>query len=673
MRQTLSQSGLLEHSLLERSLTSVEAWIAALPLGARQAMDARWQELMQRLLAQGGAQSLFLGPEGSPAFVLLDWLGRGLGSRAEDLERAGTAMLALYLAVRIQDDLVDAGRPRQEAYLQQLMSGWAASLLAGPQAAQDWQTVMGPFAAAALEDLSWRSHALPWTERAMSIQGDKYLPVALPLIWLARQAGRGELCPELIALVRTFGRPLQLTNDLLGAARDLEEGQRSAYLAVLELDPRQHGAADLAPAERRAWNAGPLRVFVDRISAELAQVASLAQGFSFGPQLEDHLGERRSSLSRRALRLSTRAAFGGQYLMADIELTRRCNLRCPDCFVFAQEPDMNALDELDPSLVMALLEELSGYRTDLHLTGGEPFFYPAIWEVLEAADRLGFAKILINTNGGLLGEEELARLGALRARVHLMVSIDGPPGVHERVRGQTQTQKALRALRLAAKHGVKATPASILTGDLLDFGVAAWGDWLAERIDGWRELTLWPLFVAPEATHQGAGRPLSTEDLDRTARQCAALYHQGRRVVVADYPVVNPMLQHYGVPAESLWQCTAGVSRICVQADRSVTPCHPFRRALAHVDHHSVRGFVQRALSHPDAHAMGARMHTGCGSCEHQSVCGNCQAAVVGLGHPFGGNDARCRDALALLVGEPVPTLPNEETKPTNTERCDAS
>lgn len=660
-------------ALLESSLHAVQTWIHALVPGVRGPMDARWQELLTRLSSQGGAQALFLGPEGSPAFVLLDWLGRGLGSRPEDLERAGTAMLALYLAVRIQDDLVDAGRPPQEAYLQQLMSGWAVSLLEGPESAQDWQAVMGPFAAAALEDLSWRSHGLPWTERAMSIQGDKYLPVVLPLLWLARRAGRPELVLELTTLIQTLGRPLQLTNDLLGAARDLEEGQRSAYLATLELDPRQHGVGDLSSAERRSWKSGALRSFVARIDAELGQVASLAATFGFGPELEAHLGTRRSALSRRALRLSTRTAFGGQYLMADIELTRRCNLRCPDCFVFAQEADMNALDELDPSLVMALLEELSGYQTDLHLTGGEPFFYPAIWEVLEAADRLGFSKILINTNGGLLGDEELARLGAMRASVHLMVSIDGPPGVHERVRGQTQTEKALRALRLAPKHGVNATPATILTGDLLDFGVEAWGDWLAERIEGWREMTLWPLFVAPEAVHHGAGRPLSTEDLDRTARQCAALYHQGRRVVVADYPVVNPMLQHYGVPAESLWQCTAGVSRICVQADKSVTPCHPFRRALAQVDHHSVRGFVQRALGHPDAHVMGARMHTGCGSCEHKNVCGNCQAAVVGLGHPFGGNDARCRDALALLVGEPVPALPIDETQPLSTESSDAS
>ena len=660
-------------ALLDRSVSAVHAWIDALPQGARAPMDARWQELLERLSAQGGAKALFLGPEGSPAFVLLDWIGAGLGSSAEDLERAGTAMLALYLAVRIQDDLVDAGRPPQEAYLQQLMSGWAVSLLEGPQASQDWQALMGPFAAAALEDLSWRSHALPWTERAMSIQGDKYLPVALPLLWLARRAQRPELCAPLQELVRVLGRPLQLTNDLLGAGRDLEEGQRSAYLAVLELDPRQHVVADLAPAERRSWSSGALRAFLGRIDAELVQVASLAEEFGWGPQLESHLSERRSALSRRALRLSTRAAFGGQYLMADIELTRRCNLRCPDCFVFAQEADMSQLDELEPSLVMALLEELSGYQTDLHLTGGEPFFYPAIWDVLEAADRLGFSKILINTNGGLLGDEELARLGAMRASVHLMVSIDGPPGVHERVRGQTQTEKALRALRLAPKHGVSATPATILTGDLLDFGVAAWGDWLAERIEGWREMTLWPLFVAPEAVHHGAGRPLSTEDLDRTARQCAALYHQGRRVVVADYPVVNPMLQHYGVPAESLWQCTAGVSRICVQADRSVTPCHPFRRALAQVEHHSVRGFVQRALGHPDAHAMGARMHTGCGSCEHQSVCGNCQAAVVGLGHSFGGNDARCQDALALLEGEPMPALRIEESQPKKTEMSDAS
>lgn len=660
--------------VLHGAQQALQSWMQELPEGLRGPLQERYAELEARLRAQGGLASLFLGPEGSPAFVLLDWVAHGVGSPPAQLQGASTAMLAMYFSLRIQDDLVDEARPRSEAYLQQVVTGWAASLLGEhPRAAQDWQRVMGGFAAAALADQTWRSHALPWTEQAMSVQGGKYLPVALPLIWLLRMQGRHEQVPAMEALVAHLGLPLQLTNDLLGAARDLREGQRSSYLAVLELDPREHSAADLEPAERRCWQSGSLRPFMERIRAELDSVASRAEGFGYGPALGTHLSARQTALGKRSLRLGTRAAFGGQYLMADIELTRRCNLRCPDCFVFAQEPDMSRLDELDPSLVMALLEELSGYRTDLHLTGGEPFFYPAIWEVLEAADRLGFRKILINTNGGLLGEAEMARLGALRAEVHLMVSIDGPPGVHERVRGNTQTDKALGALILAPQHGVHATPASILTGDLLDYGVGAWGQWLSARIGGWRPLTLWPLFVAPEAVHEGAGRPLSTEDLDRTARQCAALYHQGRRTVVADYPVVNPMLAHYGVPKETLWQCTAGVSRICVQADRSVTPCHPFRRNLTQVDYHSVRGFVARALSHGDAQAMGARNHSGCGSCEHQSVCGNCQAAVVGLGHPFGGNDARCRDALALLDGEPVPVPGSIESNIRNTESTDAS
>lgn len=633
---------------LQGGVARFEAALRSLPPLPQRLLMEQLDALRARLEPMGGLEGLFVGPEGSPAFVLLAWLGQGLELSEASVQRAQQAMLALYLAVRIQDDLVDEGAEPRGAYLQQLLTGTALGWMSLEP--QDWTRGMGAFVDAALRDLTLRTSAAPWTEEATALQGAKYLPMALPLVSLAREAGRPELVEPLFELVEALGVPLQLTNDLLGGARDLAEGQRSSYLAILGLDPSRHGVEELGAAERRAWKTGPLRTHLHAIDSALGACEVRAAAFELGPLLQTHIQARRKALGRRKLRLGARAAFGGERLVLDIELTRRCNLRCPDCFVFAQEPDLSDLDELPLELVFALLEEAVGHRTVLHLTGGEPFFYPHIWEVLERADALGIAQVLINTNGGLLDHAEMARLGALRAKVHLMVSIDGPPGVHERVRGRTQTAKSQHALAIAPEHGVLATPATILTGELLDYGVAAWGQYLAESMGQWRPLTLWPLFTKPGMT-PAAGRGLSTADLLRCAEQVAALEKRGLSTVVADYPVINPLLEGLGLPRESLWQCEAGGARICVQADRSLSPCHPFRAPLGRVELDSVRGFVERARRHPTAAALRARGHLGCAACEHQDICGGCQAVVVGEGLELGGNDGRCQQALSLLAG----------------------
>src|SRR5690606_6417936 len=160
---------------------------------------------------------------------------------------------------------------------------------------------------------------------------------------------------------------------------------------------------------------------------------------------------------------------------------RRCNLRCPACFVFAQEDDLrnDHLAELPTSTLLALVEELSGYQTLLHLTGGEAFLHRGIWDMLEHAAARGMTEVLINTNGSLLDERRLSRLAALPLRVRLLVSIDGPPGVQETARAPGMTKKALDAIRNATRLGVAAEPCSILTSELVDYGVDRWFDYLS--------------------------------------------------------------------------------------------------------------------------------------------------------------------------------------------------
>jgi MoaA/NifB/PqqE/SkfB family radical SAM enzyme len=156
---------------------------------------------------------------------------------------------------------------------------------------------------------------------------------------------------------------------------------------------------------------------------------------------------------------------GGSILPAiiSLNLTRRCNLACRMCFQFRQKievhPDIPWYDvrrELPLEAWVKVLDEASGWRLTqtipgwphphwarllgkmvswrplLYVTGGEPLLYPRILELLEAARQRRY-HIHLQTNGVLLAAvaDDLASLGLLM----VTVSLDGPPEVHDYIRG----------------------------------------------------------------------------------------------------------------------------------------------------------------------------------------------------------------------------------------------
>jgi len=557
-------------------------------------------------------------------------------------------MICLYFTVRSQDDRVDEGGDPKQTYLEDALRARAARLLievAGDTAAmlEEWERSAAEFGVAAYQDAEKRlAKGTIWDEAAIALQGAKYLPMSLPLAALLIGAGRARDLPALRACVLRLGTGLQLTNDIFGADRDLEAKLGSPFLASLKLAPGDAPTA-LLPAARRALRKNELGKIFEIATAALREGLEPLAHLS-SRRLAIHVEARILELQAHYRRLCMEALFKVPQIIADLEITRRCNLRCPACFVFAQEEKGHKLPELPTPLLLEILEELGGYQALLHLTGGEAFLHRGIWEVLEAAPRFGMGEALINTNGSFLDEKSLGRLAALAIKVRLLVSIDGPPGVQETARGEGMTKKALDAIRIGHRLGISAEPATILTAELVDYGVDRWFEYLRAELGRAPKLVLWPIFLKPETTLTPAegGSSLDAAHLWAAAQQIAKLMLAGHDVEVADYPVINPLLARLGVPVERLWQCNAGRGRLAVQADRSVTPCHPFQLPIGHIAPGEVRGFVDRTLHHPKYTQIGRRESEGCTTCPEQSICGNCQAVVVGKGGALFSNDHFC-------------------------------
>ena len=154
---------------------------------------------------------------------------------------------------------------------------------------------------------------------------------------------------------------------------------------------------------------------------------------------------------------------------AYVEITNVCNLRCSFCPGTAREKKF-----LDPADFRVLAEKLRPWTDYLYLhVMGEPLLHPALGEILDECDRLGF-RVCVTTNGVLLP----SRLAVLRGQrclhkvsvsLHSFEGNGGEGGLEDYITGSWESCRALAAegvicaLRLWNGHG-----ADRLNGQVLD-------------------------------------------------------------------------------------------------------------------------------------------------------------------------------------------------------------
>jgi MoaA/NifB/PqqE/SkfB family radical SAM enzyme len=155
-----------------------------------------------------------------------------------------------------------------------------------------------------------------------------------------------------------------------------------------------------------------------------------------------------------------------------LRVTNLCNLRCKMCGQWgetgifrSQSRSAGATDgalerariqeligakrQLSLEDYVRLLEELAPERPIISLFGGEPFLYPDILPLIREIKRRGLTCTII-TNGGRL--ELLARDLVEAGIDSIAVSIDGPPEVHNRIRGRADSfEKAAAGIRAVAR------------------------------------------------------------------------------------------------------------------------------------------------------------------------------------------------------------------------------
>ena len=155
-----------------------------------------------------------------------------------------------------------------------------------------------------------------------------------------------------------------------------------------------------------------------------------------------------------------------------LRVTNLCNLRCKMCGQWGDtgiyradgfsasatdgEKERKRIQELIGakrqlalSDYVRLLDEVAPFQPIVSLFGGEPFLYPDIIPLIREVKKRGLTCTII-TNGGRL--EKHARELVEAGMDSVAVSIDGPPEIHDRIRGQKGAyEKAVAGVREVAR------------------------------------------------------------------------------------------------------------------------------------------------------------------------------------------------------------------------------
>lgn len=160
---------------------------------------------------------------------------------------------------------------------------------------------------------------------------------------------------------------------------------------------------------------------------------------------------------------------GGAYwpMTLFVSINGRCNLKCRMCDVGQGKTDSmfykNLAGDGETALdfpierFRTLVDEVRGFKPYIGITTTEPMLYQPMFEAVEYARSQGL-EMNITSNGTLVEKraEEIVDSGLHR----LSVSLDGPPDLHDEMRGVPGTyERAVRGLRavyeLREKRGLK--------------------------------------------------------------------------------------------------------------------------------------------------------------------------------------------------------------------------
>ncbi len=299
-------------------------------------------------------------------------------------------------------------------------------------------------------------------------------------------------------------------------------------------------------------------------------------------------------------------------------LTRRCNLRCPHCYLSAGKKEES---ELTTEECLRLMEEMQALGTEMViLTGGEPLLRKDIYDLASAASSRGLW-VVMGTNGVLIDDRVVQKMIDCGVK-GVGISIDSvDPAKHNGFRGGPNAwEHSVKALEVCRASGLQVLVQSTVMEEnrdeiprLLDFAreKGAWSLNLYFLVQTGRGQLMNDL--SAETTEELLGEMVSAQDGYRPMLVRSKCAPQFKRIA---YERGQRGLESGG--------CMAGTHYCRITPSGDVTPC-PYMPVVA--GNVRQRSFTEIWRESPLLRSLrDPRQLTGrCGTCEYSELCGGCR------------------------------------------------
>lgn len=293
-----------------------------------------------------------------------------------------------------------------------------------------------------------------------------------------------------------------------------------------------------------------------------------------------------------------------------LTLTDRCNLRCAYCYAKDRKP----APEISCSQWMNYIDQFHDMAPDATytITGGEPLFYPHVFEVASYLRKKGAPTVLI-TNGTLIDAEIAAKITDTFSEVKL--SIDTTDEAINLKLRTVSPQSTIRVSQLLEHFGKRPSILATVTQanmDHLDGLVEAFGD----------RLVFQPLFPM--------GRAVEHEDLAITGKQ----YFQA-----LSKPNVRKFLPGYygnihGYRCQPYKRCALAREEISIGPNGDVFGCHLMHYQSLCCGNLEDRLFEEIYVNSPmltQLRKLNVDSIQNCSKCNVRNFCGAACRARIGI------------------------------------------
>ncbi len=328
-------------------------------------------------------------------------------------------------------------------------------------------------------------------------------------------------------------------------------------------------------------------------------------------------------------------------------LTKRCNLRCPHCYM---DGGRKAENELTTQECLGLVSEMKALGTEmLILTGGEPLLRKDVYEIAQAASSRGIW-VVMGTNGVLVTERVALKMIECGVR-GVAISIDSlDPAKHDRFRGGPDAWAySVRALDICRANGLPV----LMQATVMEMNYAEIPELLAFA----REKGAWS-FNLYFLVQTGRGQQMNDLSAERTEAMLGNLVDwqdQYRPMLVRSKcaPQFKQIAYERGLGGLESGGCMAGTQYCRITPQGDVTPC-PYMTVVAGNVRNQSFGEVWRTSPVLQELRDLKQLKGRCGRCEFNELCGGCRCRAYAAHGDYLQEDPACRY-------QPVGRLPSCE------------